>query len=371
MGAYGSPDIYPHDNNEAKKGIKPPVFKKWWFWVLVVVGLLFFVAAGADQGALCFIGICVGFFGFLINFLFVFVKLIRKQSPKKVFKRGGAFFFLFFVSIIVFPKSTQETQIADGIDKLKVQAEVGIQEKGLSEEPPIQETKKEEESSVEYIDVDYIDMWSNYTDEEYKDKNVRIVGLVNSSKEKDITIKDGLEGLTGSVNIALKEASEIPTVEGDYITVVGRVDGKLAGYLYLKDCNLEDISKEVPEKVIVYQNERIKEEKSKKEEYKSKAEVISYDALVRNPEKYEGHIMYVDLNVSQVLIGGIIAESGYAGKEGKDEWYVQYDLSEGESRILEGDKVRFYGEFSGLAEMKRAFTGTKVLIPRLKAQYRD
>lgn len=108
-----------------------------------------------------------------------------------------------------------------------------------------------------------------------------------------------------------------------------------------------------------------------KEEYINSYESISYDDLIRNPDKYVGKVIYVNLYVTQEIIGGVVTEYGYVGNDNGNEWYVHYNLAKGESRIIKGDTVGFYGEFAGLTEMKTAVTNTKVLIPKLEAKYRE
>lgn len=51
------------------------------------------------------------------------------------------------------------------------------------------------------------------------------------------------------------------------------------------------------------------------------------------------------------------------------EWYVEYYLSENESRILEDDIVTFYGTYDGTSKLERALTGVTDYVPTLKAEY--
>jgi hypothetical protein len=110
-------------------------------------------------------------------------------------------------------------------------------------------------------------------------------------------------------------------------------------------------------------------------DYKNNAQSPSYNDIVRNPDNYKGQVLKVKMKVSQVMGGGdeilsFLYENGYVGKAGGNEWFIQYDLPEGASRILVGDTVTFYGEFNGLRTMTRIM-GNKDLIPEIKARYYD
>lgn len=233
--------------------------------------------------------------------------------------------------------------------------------------------KEEAINDVIYEDVDYIELWSYYSDEDYKDKNIRIIGKASYVSDECVTIDEGLSGFTSSIQADFKNnQNDLQNIKaGEYITIVGQCKQKSIGCVYIENCYLEEISSNRPAQLDVYESIRKDNEIKREEEYKANVGVVSYDELLRNPDKYTGKSIYVDLTVSQLMIGGVLKESGYRGKENGQEWYVHYELDDGESRILEGDKVRFYGEFTGLAQMTRALTNTKVLIPRLEAVYRD
>jgi len=105
------------------------------------------------------------------------------------------------------------------------------------------------------------------------------------------------------------------------------------------------------------------------QEYKDSAEIVDYSDLIRNPSKYESKIIKVTMSVSQELTGGVFTESGYMGKSNGNEWYAHYNIPENSPRILVGDTVIFYGEFTGLKKMTRALTGTAEYIPRIDVKY--
>lgn len=125
-------------------------------------------------------------------------------------------------------------------------------------------------------------------------------------------------------------------------------------------------------------------EKESKENYIANCVEVAYKDLARNPDKYKGKNIKVKIEVNQELTGGLFTESGYRGYEDYEldlenadstylqkEWYISYEIAEGESRILTNDVVVFYGEYNGTIEMERALTGTTEHVPNLKAKYHE
>ncbi len=119
-----------------------------------------------------------------------------------------------------------------------------------------------------------------------------------------------------------------------------------------------------------------------KEDYIANCVEVAYKDLARNPDNYKGKNIKVTIEVNQKLTGGLFTESGYRGYEDYEldlkndnstylqkEWYISYEIADGESRILANDVVVFYGEYNGTVEMERALTGTKEYVPNLKAKY--
>jgi hypothetical protein len=116
------------------------------------------------------------------------------------------------------------------------------------------------------------------------------------------------------------------------------------------------------------------------DEYRQSCETVNYKDLARNPDDYKGKRLAVTIEINQVLTEGIFTSGGYAGYEDYDitgdsfyqkEWYIDYTVEDGASKILEDDVITFYGEFAGTEEMERLLTGEKVYIPELTAKYYD
>lgn len=121
-----------------------------------------------------------------------------------------------------------------------------------------------------------------------------------------------------------------------------------------------------------------------REEYIANCVEVAYKDLARTPDQYKGQKVKVKIEISQVMNGGWLTDSGYRGYEDYDldfenpdstylekEWYISYEIAEGEPKILENDVVYFYGEYAGTEEMKRALTGSTDYVPKLNAVYHD
>lgn len=108
------------------------------------------------------------------------------------------------------------------------------------------------------------------------------------------------------------------------------------------------------------------------ESLKAMSQDIAYEDLARRPTDYEGQYLHVYGRVLQVLDNGDSVELRVATSAGEyDGWYddiiyVVYKYKEGESRILEDDKVDFYGVYTGTISYT-AVTGASITIPSMYA----
>ncbi len=120
--------------------------------------------------------------------------------------------------------------------------------------------------------------------------------------------------------------------------------------------------------------ERLTDEEAK-ELYISQCSTVDYKEVERNPDLYDGQAI--------VIVGDVIEvqETESWGtkysvmriEENYDldrVWYVEYSPKKGESRILEGDLVRVYGECKGVYTYN-AILGNSITIPAIDAQYID
>ena len=228
------------------------------------------------------------------------------------------------------------------------------------------------------LDIDYILLRNNYSDVEYKDKWVRIIGKVKKQNYmKRIYFESGISGDNDNyVEITANDESAIDNFkDGEYVVVTGIVDSQT---VYFKTVNVKNavIEKATNDDIALfnqYAKIRNQLEIQAANDYMNSAKSITYDNLIRLPDDYKGEIVKVTVRITQIFddsgILGFLFEKGYAGKQGDNEWVIQYELPDGASRIIENDTVTFYGVFDGLQERSRAIGGSKVYIPHLTAKY--
>jgi hypothetical protein len=108
---------------------------------------------------------------------------------------------------------------------------------------------------------------------------------------------------------------------------------------------------------------------------KSRARTVSYDELARNPGNYQGTIVMFNGKVVQALESGQnltlridVNISEPSRKIGSDIVYVDYRKNRpDEPRILEDDKVQFWGKYIGIYSYKAIF-GQTIQIPHVVAR---
>lgn len=316
----------------------------------------------------------------------------EKRNRKNVLKVYGLAIIVFFVLFgMNLPSDEVSTIENNTIEKKQVEQiqqeqedEYEIEET-IKTEDAIEEGKEEKDGfeTLDAMDVNYLLMWHDYNDDNFTDKYIRIAGKIDYIGKSTINIKEGLSGITGNIYLQFDENNigQLESVSvGDYIIVTGKSSGKLAGQIGIENANIEASGDQALQKADqykkeadrIFEEERIEAQKIEKEamaDYSNKAITIKYEDLVRDPNKYKGDIIKVTIKISQIMSGGFLTEAGYAGKQGGDEWFIKYTLPEYSPRILEGDTIRFYGEFDDVTEMKRALTNTSVFIPKLNAKY--
>lgn len=105
-----------------------------------------------------------------------------------------------------------------------------------------------------------------------------------------------------------------------------------------------------------------------KEEYAATCETVKYSDVERYPDKYEGMRIKVSGKVIQVSEGWFDSVTLRIKDGNGDTWYAEYSRKEGESRILENDRVTAYGTCSGV-ETYTTIMGESVTIPAIKIEY--
>lgn len=200
-----------------------------------------------------------------------------------------------------------------------------------------------------------------------KGEEIWIKGKVSKVSNGELTLKDN-DGFTWTVNCNnIDEFEEFESLlSGKDVKITGKVTG---------DLKVDFIDVELEGKTYTTAN-------FSKEQFIANCVEVPYKDLARNPDDYKGKNIKVKIQISQVMSGGWFTESGYRGYEDYDfdldddsatylkkEWYISYELDDGESKILEDDVVIFYGEFNGAEKMERALTGTTDYVPNLNAKY--
>ncbi len=106
-----------------------------------------------------------------------------------------------------------------------------------------------------------------------------------------------------------------------------------------------------------------------REEYIAQCEDLSYSGISRNPDEYKGRKTVINGTVIQVQ-EGILDSVTLRVQTEYGIWYVTYTRPEGESRILENDRITCYGECNGV-ETYIAVLGNTVTIPSMRMEYYD
>lgn len=117
-----------------------------------------------------------------------------------------------------------------------------------------------------------------------------------------------------------------------------------------------------------------------KENFIASCEEIPYKTLARYPEDNTGKHIVLTVQITQIVQGGFFDDSVYyrvyTDNDGyglylSDE-YLMYDARIGDdTKLLEDDIIRVYGEFIGTESIVRALTGTTEEVPAFKAYYID
>ena len=119
-------------------------------------------------------------------------------------------------------------------------------------------------------------------------------------------------------------------------------------------------------------------ETESEDEFKSLCQEIGYKKLLRTPDEYVGQRIVITAEVQQVIDGGLFDDSKYyrvqtdnndSGYYFDDEYFMYDNRVNDDMKILDGDVLKIYGEFTGLETMKRVITGSKDEVPAIKAYY--
>ncbi len=107
-----------------------------------------------------------------------------------------------------------------------------------------------------------------------------------------------------------------------------------------------------------------------REDYIALCESADYESILRNPDEYKDKYIKVSGKVDQVIEGWFGIYSIFIVDKSGNKWEVFYSYKEGESHILENDRVTAYGKCSGTATAKTVL-GKQVVMPSINGEYFD
>lgn len=103
-------------------------------------------------------------------------------------------------------------------------------------------------------------------------------------------------------------------------------------------------------------------------EYKALCKTLGYTDILRNPDYYEGKYCKVSGTVDQIVEGWFDTVSIYVVDSNGNKWECTYYYKDGETRVLEGDKVTFYGICKGTTN-STTILGKQVTLPYVSVDY--
>lgn len=109
------------------------------------------------------------------------------------------------------------------------------------------------------------------------------------------------------------------------------------------------------------------------EDYRAACQVVGWKDLCRYPDDYKGQKVQVEVKLQQS-----VSDKRWRGQTDDgtgwymdDEYYLVDKRDSDAVKLLEGDVVIVYGEFTGLETITRALTGVSSEVPRISVKYAD
>lgn len=236
----------------------------------------------------------------------------------------------------------------------------------------------EKEAPKDSITKDYLTIYENADD--YIDKNVRFSGPIGSISGESIIISEGFSGLN-RISIELSSSTE-DLKDDEYVTIVGRVDKKVLGFLYIKEAQIIATGNEAKENYNAEIKAKEKEKQEDKQQFINECQNYNYEDISRNPNEYkdkkakfEGQVIQVQENGNNIVLRVNVTKTENEFADGGYLWddtiYVEYTRQEeNESRILEDDIIHIYGKLNGVKSYKSVL-GDEITIPLVEASYVD
>lgn len=323
----------------------------------------------------------------------------QQLTPKKIKGKGcltalGIFIALLIVIAII------GSMGSDDKETKKETSEVSKTQDDLSEKEVTDTDDAEEDNKVDWIkkyksdgkEIKYLEQ--KYLFKHGKDYVGKIVVTTSKVSEiDDSTIKCDTgkdDNFFFDFIMNFKDDSEIKDVkEGKKVTVIGKVNDKatVGGSVTINNCHLVAYDKETKKynsklkksdsdlkKEKVKKKEKAKKKaKNSKQKYKNSCKSYNYKSILRNPNKYKGKKIKVTGKVIQAeefSLFGISTVTLRVEDSNGNDWYIDYEYSDGESKVIEDDKVTIYGESTG-SEKYTTVLGSTRTVPSIDAKYID
>lgn len=185
-------------------------------------------------------------------------------------------------------------------------------------------------------------------------------------------------------NFTLKEPDKNAEV-GQTVAILGKVSGYndygIAGnsieisncYIFADGDDANEYKKEKSDKklekyFVVTEETAESGGEVSEEEYKSFCKELDYAAVLRNPSDYKNKYCKVSGTVSQTIEGIFDSITIYVEDSNGDKWECFYSYSDGENRLLQGDKVTVYGKCDGTGTAT-TILGEQVSLPNVNVEY--
>lgn len=188
----------------------------------------------------------------------------------------------------------------------------------------------------------YVDNYSNFKSHLEKEKKVALVGTVGEIKDYSFV------GNSYTIN-----AADIVGIGDDAAQYdKGVTDDALAQYLKLTPAVANVIG----------------DKNLSPDEFKSLCGALDYEDILRNPDSYKDGYCLVSGTVDQIIEGFFKGVTIYVTDANGNKWSCSYSYNEGDSHVLEGDAVNFYGKIDGTTTAK-TLLGKQVEMPDVTVKY--
>lgn len=185
-------------------------------------------------------------------------------------------------------------------------------------------------------------------------------------------------------NFTLKEPDENAEV-GQTVAILGKISGYndygIAGnsieisncYIFADGDNANEYKKEKSDKklekyFVVTEETAESGGEVSEEEYKSFCKELDHTAILRNPSDYKNKYCKVSGTVSQTIEGIFDSITIYVEDSNGDKWECYYSYKDGETHVLDGDKITVYGKCDG-SETATTLLGEQVTLPSVNVEY--